>query len=123
MAASCGGVHREVMTTLEAVEALSGRARRLASHLNLLAGAAVVVVAVAGTGVGVVAQWAFFARASVWAAAAFGMLVSLGVVVPTSRFLIKRTIALRRTAWIEETARAEGLSAEELARYFTLDSW
>ncbi len=111
------------MQTREAVELLSDRARSVGAKLNVLAGLAVFgsflavyfgVTAVCLRSMG--GAWPY-------GSALAGLAVALGVVRPIARALVKRAIGLRRMRWIEDLAGSEGMNAEELAKYFTLDSW
>jgi len=111
------------MTTQEAVEALAERARRAATVVWLLAALALLVAgSLAGGGL-VLLQWMLLGVASIKVAAAGGLLVGTGVVVPVFRVATRTLIGARRRAWIDELARAEGIDAAELAQYFTTDSW
>ena len=111
------------MTTREAVETLAARARKTASGMYLVAALAVGATAVLLTGAAVVVQWAMMDVASLKLAAGCGTLGAFAVMVPTSRYVIRRVIAQRRPTWIDELARTEGLNAKELESYFTMDSW
>jgi hypothetical protein len=111
------------MQTREAVEILSERARSVGAKLNALAGLAVFVsFAIAFTAVESVG-WPHVSRFWTGLSTAVAGGVAFGVVLPVARGLVKRAIGLRRQRWIEELAGCEGLNAEELAKYFTLDSW
>jgi hypothetical protein len=111
------------VNTREAVEHLSDKAHRTARSwyaggaVAILAGGVVLTVAFIGV------QWAMFDAASLKLAMLFGISASAGIVVPSTRTLLRKRLALSRTRWIEDLARVEGLNAKELEQYFTLDSW
>lgn len=109
------------MTSFEAVQVLSARARSFA-RFAWFGGAAAILVTFFGVlgaqvlimgrptkGMVVITTWA-----TVGAAALILTLVKFGV---------KQALRLRRPVWIEDLARQEGLDAKKLAESFTLDSW
>ena len=104
------------MRTLEAVEALAERARQTVRRFYALA--AVAMIATGGSVTGLCLLAHVHVKVAAWTGAVCALALA-----PVVRVMARAIVKTRRLAWIEELARAEGISAEELARYFTLDSW
>ncbi len=108
------------MNSFEAVQALASRARRTArwgwalgvGALGLLFGGLLTVMVLSGTP----------AKAAALAAA-YASIGAGALLVPGIHFGVRQYLRLRRTRWIDELARQEGLDAKKLAESFTLDSW
>lgn len=108
------------MTSFEAVQWLAARARRTA-RVGWLIGAGAIVLVLGATLTVMILRGAS-GRASGRVASAAAIVASL-IIIPSVHFVVKALLRLRRPRWIEELARTEGLSAERIAEFFTLDSY
>jgi hypothetical protein len=111
------------VNTREAVEHLSQKAHRTArgwyagGAVAMLVGGAILTIAA------MVLEEILLGGSSLKLPLLIGFFSSATIVAPVTRSLLRKRLALSRTQWIEDLARAEGLSAKELDQFFTLDSW
>ncbi len=102
---------------------LASRAENAAKRAYLAAGLVIVAGCFVMTGIAILIQWQFFDVAYVKVALVAGVGSSLFIGVPIARRVVRTMIGARRSSWIDEIARTEGLNQQELQSYFTMDSW
>jgi hypothetical protein len=109
------------VTSFEAVQVLSARARRL-GQLAWVGGTIVLLLVFLGIVAEEVLRKGRLSKGT-GTVAAVGTIAAAVVVLPSVRIGVRSVLRWRRRAWIEELARQEGLDAKTLAESFTIDSW